>query len=60
MTGANINDGDMILIREQNVANNGDIVDAAIGDEFVLKTLRTLGEDILLIPENSEYGVSYH
>lgn len=55
MRDIGILDGDMVIIRRQSTARNGDIVVALIdGEEATLKRLQRLGDDqILLIPENS-------
>ena len=56
MIEAGINDGDVVLIREQNSANNGDIVVALIeGQEATLKRFRRDGTSIALEPANSAY-----
>ena len=39
MTNAGIDSGDLVLIRKQNTANEGDIVVALIDDSATLKTL---------------------
>jgi len=39
MIGAGINDGDMVLIRQQNTANVGDIIVALVENEVTLKRL---------------------
>ena len=39
MTNAGIDSGDLVLIRKQNTANEGDIVVALIDDSVTLKTL---------------------
>lgn len=55
MCDIGILDGDMVIIKRQSSARNGDIVVALIdGQEATLKRLQRLGdEEILLIPENS-------
>ena len=55
MRDIGILDGDMVIIKRQPSARNGDIVVALIdGEEVTLKRLQRLGdEQILLIPENS-------
>jgi repressor LexA len=56
MIEAGINDGDVVVIREQNSANNGDIVVALIeGQEATLKRFRRDGTSIALEPANSAY-----
>ena len=56
MTGAGIDDGDMVLIRQQEEAQNGDIVVAYIeGEGNTLKRYKHYGNTIFLHPENPEY-----
>lgn len=44
--------GDLVLIRETNIAKNGDIVVALINDEATLKEYRYEGHSIYLIPHS--------
>lgn len=53
MIEAGILDGDYILVKKQNTANNGDIVVALIGDEATVKTFYKEKDHIRLQPENS-------
>ncbi len=53
MIEAGILDGDYILIKKQNSANNGDIVVALIEDEATVKTFYKEKNYIRLQPENS-------
>ena len=54
MIEAGILDGDFVVARQQNVADNGDIVVAGIpGDEATIKTFKKSGNTITLIPANS-------
>ncbi len=53
MIEAGILDGDYILVKKQNVANNGEIVVALIGDEATVKTFYKEKDHIRLQPENS-------
>ena len=53
MIEAGILDGDYILVKRQNTANNGDIVVALIGDEATVKTFYKEKDHIRLQPENS-------
>lgn len=54
MIDAGILDGDFVVARQQNVAENGDIVVAGIpGDEATIKTFKKSGNTITLIPSNS-------
>ena len=56
MIEAGINDGDVVVIREQITANNGDIVVALVEDqEATLKRFRRHGASIALEPANSAY-----
>jgi len=56
MIKAGINDGDIVIIREEKTARNGDIVVALIDDsEVTLKRFRKSGSKIILEPENDEY-----
>ena len=53
MREAGILDGDYILVKKQNVANNGEIVVALIDDEATVKTFYKEKNYIRLQPENS-------
>ncbi|HIU51151.1 MAG TPA: transcriptional repressor LexA [Candidatus Merdicola faecigallinarum] len=53
MIEAGILDGDYILVKKQNHANNGEIVVALIGDEATVKTFYKEKDHIRLQPENS-------
>ena len=53
MIEAGILNGDYILVKKQNVANNGEIVVALIGDEATVKTFYKEKDHIRLQPENS-------
>ncbi len=56
MIEAGINDGDVVVIREQTTANNGDIVVALVeGAEATLKRFRRHGTSIALEPANVNY-----
>ena len=52
MIEAGILDGDYILVKRQNTANNGDIVVALIGDEATVKTFYKEKDHIRLQPQN--------
>lgn len=54
MIGAGINDGDLVLIRQQNTANRGEIVVALVNNEVTLKRLAYNEEQgcYYLHPEN--------
>lgn len=53
MIEAGILDKDFVLVRQQSIANNGDIVVALIGDEATCKTFFKEKDHIRLQPENS-------
>ena len=53
MIEAGILSGDYILVKKQNVANNGEIVVALIGDEATVKTFYKEKDYVRLQPENS-------
>ncbi|MBI3195580.1 MAG: transcriptional repressor LexA [Ignavibacteriae bacterium] len=55
MKDAGILDGDLVLVRQQSSAENGDIVAALIGDEATVKRFRRTNEAILLEPENTDF-----
>ena len=55
MVGAAILDGDMVVVRPQANADDGQIVVARIGDEATVKRLRRRGGEIWLMPENDAY-----
>lgn len=58
MIDAAITDADWVVVREQRVAETGEIVAALIEDEVTIKTFR-LSDDghILLVPQNPAYRV---
>lgn len=56
MINAGINSGDLVLIRRQACAEDGQIVAARVnGDESTLKRFRQQGDTVFLLPENSSY-----
>ena len=55
MIGAGILDGDKVVIRPQQTAEDGQIVVARIGDEATVKRLSRRNGQIWLIPENENY-----
>jgi repressor LexA len=52
MVDAAICDGDWVVVRQQNVADNGDIVAAMIDSEATVKTFKRTGKDVWLMPHN--------
>ena len=55
MTGAGIEDGDLVLIRQQSTAEYNQIVVALVEDEATLKRFRPKEDHICLHPENNRY-----
>jgi repressor LexA len=55
MIDAGIFDGDLVAIRQQPVANNGEIVAAMIEDEATVKRFYKDGRRIKLVAENPAY-----
>ena len=55
MIEAGILDGDYILVKKQNTANNGEIVVALIDDEATVKTFYKENGHFRLQPENDAY-----
>ncbi len=56
MINAGILNGDMVVVRPQQSADDGQIVVARIGDEATVKRLRRLDGEIWLMPENDAYS----
>ena len=57
MIEAAICDGDVVVVRQQQTANNGEIVAAMIEGEATVKVLRTDGYRVDLVPRNPAYDV---
>jgi len=55
MIGDGILEGDLVIIRRQETAVNGDIVCALIGNEATLKRFQRKGNQITLQPANPKY-----
>ena len=55
MIGAGIISGDLVVVRPQQTAEDGQIVVALLEDEATVKRLRRKNGDILLHPENPNY-----
>lgn len=55
MVGADIHDGDYVVVRQQPIAASGDIVVALLGDEATMKRLSITGDQIELRPENPRF-----
>ena len=56
MVGAAILDGDVVIVRNQPDAVNGQIVVALLGDEATVKRLWRRDGKVLLMPENPAYA----
>lgn len=58
MIEAGILDGDTVVIKKADTADNGDIIVALVDEEEVtLKELRKDGSEVQLIPKNAEYQI---
>jgi repressor LexA len=55
MMNAGIVDGDWVVVRQQPVAENGDIVAAMIEGEATVKTFKRSGDHVWLMPHNPAY-----
>lgn len=55
MIGAGILDGDKVIVRPQQTADDGQIVVARIGDEATVKRLSRRNGEIWLLPENPNF-----
>jgi len=55
MVGAGILDGDKVVVRPQQSADEGQIVVALLGDEATVKRLRRKNGKVWLMPENENY-----
>ena len=55
MVNAAILSGDLVVVRPQQNADDGQIVVARIGDEATVKRLRRRGGEVWLMPENDAY-----
>jgi repressor LexA len=57
MVEAAICDGDLVVVRQQPTADNGDIVAAMIDGEATVKVYRLRGGHVELVPRNALYDV---
>ena len=55
MVEAAICDGDWVVVRQQQVADNGDIVAAMIDGEATVKTFKRAGGQVWLMPHNPAF-----
>ena len=56
MINAGINNGDLVIIKRQPLAENGDIIAALIDSEATLKRLSLTKDEVFLLPENEKYS----
>ena len=56
MINAGILPGDLVVVRRQQTANNGEIVVALLEDEATVKRLSRRNGQIWLLPENDDYS----
>jgi repressor LexA len=57
MIEAAICDGDLVVVRQQSTADNGDIVAALLDDEATVKVLRRSAAGVELVPRNPAFDV---
>ena len=57
MIDAGILDGDLVVVRPQEIADDGQIVVARLGDEATVKRLRRQNGRVWLQPENPNYDI---
>jgi DNA polymerase V len=55
MTGAGIQQGDLLIVDRSAEVTSGCIVVARVHDEFTLKRVRKEGSRVFLVPENPRY-----
>jgi repressor LexA len=55
MINAAITDGDLVVVRQQEKAENGDIVAAMIGGEATVRTFRRANGQVWLMPHNPAF-----
>lgn len=55
MLGVGILPDDLVVVRRQQTANNGEIVVALLGDEATVKTFKKQNGEIWLLPANPDY-----
>ena len=56
MVGAGILNGDKIVVKPQQIADDGQIVVAMLEDEATVKRLRRRNGEVWLMPENPDYA----
>ncbi len=53
MNKRNIHDGDLVLVRQQSTAQNGEVIVALIDDEATIKELHKSNDVIALLPQST-------
>ena len=56
MINAGILPDDLVVVRQQRTANNGEIVVALLEDEATVKRFSRRGSEVWLLPENEAYS----
>lgn len=56
MINAGILPDDLVVVRQQRTANNGEIVVALLEDEATVKRFQRRGSEVWLLPENENYS----
>jgi repressor LexA len=56
MLGAGIEDGDYVIVRQQDMANSGEVVIALLGEEVTVKRLQKKGRALFLEAANPAYS----
>jgi repressor LexA len=56
MVDAAICDGDWVVVRQQSVADNGDIVAAMLDNEATVKTFKRKDGKVWLMPHNADFS----
>ena len=56
MLNAGILPDDLVVVRQQRTANNGEIVVALLGEEATVKRFSRRGGEVWLLPENEAYS----
>lgn len=57
MRDRGILDGDLVIVRQQEHAREGDAVVALVGDDATVKTFRKSGDGVDLVPANPDFDV---
>jgi len=55
MAAANINDGDIVVVKNSDSANSGDIIVAKVNDNYYIKRYSVIKEQLWLYSENPNY-----